>query len=77
MTNKEALEILIDANLWRRDNSDKIKNRIEMPDPKQLGLAIDKAIEVLKRFEKLKELIACNKVCCYMDTNQKIFEVLE
>ena len=46
MSIQEAIEILTQYNLWRRD--DNIPNSQKMPDPKQIGLAIDKAVEVMK-----------------------------
>lgn len=46
MTIKEAYEILTQYNLWRRDNH--IPNKYEMPNPTQLGIAIDTAINVLR-----------------------------
>lgn len=45
MTNEEARDILIQYNLWRRDNN--FPNKYEMPDPKKIGIAIDIAINVL------------------------------
>lgn len=46
MSFQEAIEILTQYNLWRRD--DKIPNSQKMPDPKQVGIAIDKAVEAMK-----------------------------
>lgn len=46
MTIKEAYEILIQYNLWRRDNH--IHNKYEMPNPTQLGIALDTVIAVLR-----------------------------
>lgn len=45
MTVKEARDLLIWFNQWRRD--DHVPNRYEMPNPKQIGIAIDVAIEAL------------------------------
>lgn len=45
MTNEEARDILIQYNLWRRDNN--VPSKYEMPDPKKLGIAIDIAIKYL------------------------------
>lgn len=45
MTISEAIEILTQLNAWRRDNN--VPNSHEMPDPTQVGLAIDKAIEAM------------------------------
>lgn len=45
MNEKEALHTLISYNLWRRDNN--IPNKYEMPNPTEIGKAIDVAIKVL------------------------------
>lgn len=44
MTTRQAIKILKRFNRWRRGE--------EMPDPKQIGLAIDKAIEVMEQGKK-------------------------
>jgi hypothetical protein len=44
---KEAIEILEKHNEWRRDNS--IHPKLEMQNPKQLGIAIDVIIKHLKK----------------------------
>lgn len=44
MTVKEALDILEHHNLWRRGAD------IEQIDPKVVGMALDKSIEVLRLF---------------------------
>lgn len=49
MTIEEAKNILIQLNKWRRD--DNIPNAYEMPDPKDIGIAIDIAIDVLECFD--------------------------
>jgi len=41
----EAKQILIQLNLWRRDNN--VPNSYEMPDPTKVGLAIDIAVEAI------------------------------
>lgn len=46
MSIQEAIEILTQYNLWRRDNS--IPNSYEMPEPKKIGIAIDKAVDAMK-----------------------------
>lgn len=43
---KDALDVLIKYNLWRRDNN--IPNKYDMPNPTDIGKAIDVAISVLK-----------------------------
>ena len=48
----EAIEILEKHNLWRRDNN--VPSIYESTDPKDLGIAIEIAIEYLKKVEKLK-----------------------
>ena len=47
----EALIILEQFNKWRRDNSIPLPNKYEMPDPKQIGLAIDVILECHKKKE--------------------------
>ena len=47
MKQSEAIKILINANKWRRGA------KIEMPNPKQFGEAIDFAILELKQNKKL------------------------
>ena len=42
MTIKQAIKILIRANKWRRGAE------IEMPDPKDYGVAVDVAIAVME-----------------------------
>lgn len=44
MTVEEARDLLIRFNKWRRDNH--VPNKYEMPDPKEIGIAIDVAIDV-------------------------------
>lgn len=46
MSIQEAIEILTQFNLWRRD--DNVSNSQEMPNPKEVGIAIDKAVEAMK-----------------------------
>lgn len=46
MDYKTALGILRKHNLWRRD--DHVPNQYEMVNPKDLGKAIDTAVEVLE-----------------------------
>lgn len=45
MTNEEARDLLIYYNKWRRD--DNVPNQYEMPNPTEVGIAIDIAIDVL------------------------------
>lgn len=45
MTFTEARNLLAYYNKWRQD--DNVPNSYEMPDPKQIGIAIDTAIEAL------------------------------
>ena len=44
MTKNEAIEVLTHANKWRRDN----EGVMIMPDVRQLGIAIDYAINFIK-----------------------------
>lgn len=63
MTREEARDLLIRFNLWRRD--DHIPNSYEMPNPKEVGIAIDIAIDALKDLinvtEKYNEFIKAYK----------------
>lgn len=45
----KALIILEEYNNWRRDNSIPLPNKYEMPDPKQIGMAIDVILECHKK----------------------------
>lgn len=47
MTRKEALKILHIFQKWRRGS-----NTIPMPDPKEIGIAIDVAIRELRKIER-------------------------
>ena len=47
MDNKTALSVLTDYQEWRRYNGP-ITDSPPMPDPKVIGMAIDKAIETLR-----------------------------
>lgn len=47
MDTQTAAKILEHFNLWRRD--DNIPNQYEMPNPFDIGIAIDLAVEVLKQ----------------------------
>lgn len=47
MTFDEAKELLIYYNKWRRDNN--VPNSYEMPNPKEIGKAIDVAVEALSK----------------------------
>jgi hypothetical protein len=47
MTTNKALEVLIHLNKWRRNNDE--NKDIEMPNPAQIGIAIDKAIKILTK----------------------------
>jgi len=53
MTIKQAIKILIRTNKWRRGAE------VEMPDPKEYGVAVDVAIEVMEQF--LKDTPAMNR----------------
>ena len=47
MTIKETIEVLTHANKWRRDQE--VPSIYTMPNPTELGIAIDTAIEELKK----------------------------
>ena len=46
MNKEKAIEVLTHANAWRRDNE--VVNIYRMPDPEELGIAIDFAINYMK-----------------------------
>lgn len=48
MTKKEARDLLIRTNEWRRYNGP-VSHEPQMPNPKAVGRAIDIAIEVLTK----------------------------
>ena len=52
MTREEARDILKWYNAWRRD--DNVPNSYEMPNPKEIGIAIDVAISALDDLVDLK-----------------------
>ena len=58
MNNRTAARILEQLNLWRRD--DAIPNRYEMPNPTEIGIAIELAIEALKSSDKCG---SCDDLC--------------
>lgn len=45
MSLEEARDILIQFNLWRRD--DHVPNAYEMPHPAEIGIAIDTAVDAI------------------------------
>lgn len=76
MTTEKALDILERHNLWRRG-----ADYIEATDPRLLGMALDKAIEVLRlsivvgQSEQLLDFIRWRKQVAVDDLNDK--EVVE
>ena len=46
MTKEKAIKVLTHANEWRRDNE--VPSIYRMPDPEELGIAIDFAINYMK-----------------------------
>lgn len=59
MDYKTALDLLIKFNLWRRDNN--IPNQYDMPNPTDIGKAIDVAIKLLD------STVNCQTECCHTD----------
>lgn len=51
MTPQEAIEILKRYNAWRRDEN--VPNSHEMPDPKEVGIAIDTAVDFISELIRL------------------------
>lgn len=50
MTPTETAAILRQFNAWRRDLDDKF----EQPDPREIGEAIDAAVEMIERLEQIE-----------------------
>lgn len=57
MNREKALKTLRHYNKWRRDNH--IPNNIPMPDPKEVGEAIDVAIRALRMCRALDRVVEC------------------
>lgn len=75
MTTKQALEILRAHNEWRRDRSE-----IPAPQPwytaKELGQALDVAIETLQRFEGAVEVDVVDIVDSFEFSKSEIIKTL-
>ena len=56
MTNKQALQALIEYNNWIRGNSESTENYLEIFKPTQIALALDKAIKQLQQLAVLDKL---------------------
>ena len=52
MTPAEVAATLRQFNGWRRDFEDKV----EQPDPREIGEAIDAAIEMIERMERMERI---------------------
>jgi len=53
MKTEQAIQVLRDYNLWRRADED-----MEQPDPREIGLAIDDAIEAMEELSEWKTLMS-------------------
>jgi hypothetical protein len=53
MKTEQAIQVLRDYNLWRRADED-----MEQPDPREIGKAIDDAIESMEELNEWKMLIS-------------------
>jgi hypothetical protein len=53
MKTEKAIQVLRDYNLWRRGNED-----MEQPDPREIGEAIDTAIESMEALSEWKTLMS-------------------
>ena len=51
MKTEQAIQVLRDYNLWRRADED-----MEQPDPREIGKAIDDAIEAMEELSEWKKL---------------------
>lgn len=67
MTRDEARDLLIWFNQWRRD--DHVPNKYEMPNPKQIGIAIDVAIDALSQL-----ILITNKYSEFKDACDRKYE---
>jgi hypothetical protein len=56
MNSQQTIETLQRYNQWRRGDES-----IEQPDPKEIGIAIDDAIALIEKFDRLNESLAKNK----------------
>lgn len=57
MTPSECAEFLAKYNEWRRcDPDDEDSGKIVMPHPRELGIAIDEAIKLIKQRAKLADI---------------------
>lgn len=54
METSKAIEVLKQLNEYRRDSN--VPPKVEMPDPKEIGEAIDVAVEVLEVFGMVIDL---------------------
>ena len=54
----ETRDLLEYYNKWRRDNH--VPNQYEMPDPTEIGVAIDKAVECLSVVVDMLNCDSCN-----------------
>ena len=54
MTPAEVTNILRQFNEWRRDLDDKL----EQPDPREIGEAIDAAVEMIERADRVEKALA-------------------
>lgn len=57
MSPNQCAEFLSNYNLWRRgDADDEDAGKIEMPHPRELGLAIDRAVELINQSADIETL---------------------
>ena len=68
---KEAVQLLKDHNLWRRESREKVGHGLKMTDPKKLGIAIDK---VVNKFENLSIYGVSEMFFCHASTEKKCKE---
>lgn len=69
MDKQKAAKILEYYNLWRRD--DNVPNKYEMPNPAELGVAIDIAIDAMKHEESVM------RKDYYKSGNIEVFGIIE
>lgn len=72
MNNLEAIELLTKHNKWRRGDND-----IEPTDPKQLGLAIERAIAVMSAAEAFYRAKGKDQLLAALDSLEDALLALE
>lgn len=56
MNSKKCADLLTKFNEWRRGD-DEDNQDVKMPNPKELGIAIDSAVELIKQRDEMHEAL--------------------